>query len=72
MNLKALKYNHKTIHKDEDTDTLYQLVFEMNAQTDVIERCTWEICEEMTENGAVWSEITDENKLLELDKAVNR
>lgn len=71
MNLKAVRYNHYTLHKDEDTGIFYQLVMVMNARTGKIERCTWEVCEEENENGAVWSEITDDETLHKLDKAVN-
>lgn len=71
MQLKTLLYDHRTRFIDSETNTTYQLVTLVNAQTNEFERCCWEVLEEETENGAVWSEITDDEMLHKLDKAVN-
>jgi len=72
MELKTLLYDHRTRFLDSETNTTYQLVTLVNAQTNEFERCCWEVLEEETENGEVWSEITDEKTILELDRVINR
>lgn len=70
MNLSIVKHEHKVILEDENSGQLYQFYTISDEKTNHFDHCAWEICDYMDENGAVWSEVTDENLLNELDKSV--